>query len=297
MIDTRTLRGRRPWIAVALGAVAALVLAGCSSGAADPAGTADKGDTRAGAGAAVAPTRGGADRGGGGVSGLIASVSDGVMQVQGTDVQTAVTWTDQTVITRTVVAGLEQVTVGACVAALGAATADQSTGTADAAEGPATSVAVSQPTDGECSAGFGRMGAGPGSGQLPTDLPTDFPTDFPTDMPTDGTLGGGMPGGFGGFTAGLVTAVSGTTITVEGTDADGAATTETIEVDADTTYLATVASDASAIAVGLCASAQGETDTRGGMAATSLVLSDAGESGCSRGAGMAFGAPGGRSDG
>jgi len=79
------------------------------------------------------------------------------------------------------------------------------------------------------------------------------------------------------------------------TDEDGATTTETIEVDADTTYTATVAADPSAIAVGLCASAQGETDTRGGMAAATLLLSDAGVDGCSRGTGMGIGmvVPGG----
>ena len=102
-----------------------------------------------------------------------------------------------------------------------------------------------------------------------------------------------MPGGFGQVTAGLVTAVSGTTITVEVTDVDGATTTEAIEVDADTTYTATVAADASAIAVGLCASAQGESDTRGGMTAATLLLSDAGVDGCSRGTGIGMAAPGG----
>ena len=51
-------------------------------------------------------------------------------------------------------------------------------------------------------------------------------------------------------------------------------------VTAATTYTSTVTADATAITVGQCASAQGETDDGGQMTATSLALSPAGDDGC-----------------
>lgn len=268
---------------VALGAVTVLMLAGCSSGEDDTGSEASPTATAGG----LNPEAAGDLPGGGGVSGLIASVTDSVMQVQATDSQTAVTWTADTVVTRTVAATIDKVAVGSCVVGMGAAPTGNATSapTADSTSSIATRVSISQPVDGVCSAGFpGARGGGQmPDGARPTALPEGggkMPDGArPTALPEGG---GQMPdGGFGGVTAGLVTAVAGTTITVEATDPDGATTSETITVDSTTTYTATEASDASAIAVGLCATAQGEDDTSGGMTATSIVLSDAGENGCS----------------
>ena len=88
-------------------------------------------------------------------------------------------------------------------------------------------------------------------------------------------------GGFGQMVSGLVTTVAGATITIEVTDQEGATTSQTVEASADTVVTTTVAADASAIAVGLCAAVDGETDDRGGMTASTIRVSEAGEDGCS----------------
>jgi hypothetical protein len=122
--------------------------------------------------------------------------------------------------------------------------------------------------------------------------PTDAPDGAPTGAPDGGDRSGGS--GFGAVTAGLVTAVDGSTITVQpGGAAGDDSGTATITVDDATTYSTTVAADASAMSVGRCVTAQGEADDSGQVAATSLVLSDAGEEGCSTGLGGRGGSGGG----
>jgi hypothetical protein len=252
--------------------------------------------------------------GGGGVSGLIASLQDGVMQVQEADSQTAVTWTDETVFTQTVTVAVADVAVGSCVVAVLPAESDD----ADADSAVATSVIVSEPVDGECSAGFaGGMGGFPGGdvasgdGSLqdlgessddgaqdgggrtrPTDMPEgEMPEGMPTDMPT-GMPGGDLPGAFGQMVAGLVTAVADGVLTVAVTDTEGAASSETVATSADTVVTTTAAADETAVVVGRCASARGETDERGGMTATSVTLSDATDGECTSGFGGMTGLPG-----
>lgn len=262
----------RPLAAPAAAAVLVL-LAACSSGT-------DSTDDTAGSSAAgtQAPvTQQGGRPGGGGTTGEIAAVSDALLQVQGDDGQTAVTWDDATTISQTVTVALADVTVGSCVVAM-------TSGDDDAAA--ATSVTISVATDGECAGGFGGGGAVPG-GEAPPDgaMPDGAPTGSPDgELPADG--------GFGAVTAGLVTAVDGSTITVQSGD-DSAASTVT--VDDATTYTSTVTADPTAIAVGRCVTVQGEADTSGQVAATALLLSDATDDGCSTGfAGMGGGQrPGG----
>ncbi len=206
------------------------------------------------------------------VDGEIAVVGDNVMQVQGSSMQTTVTWDDATKITAQTAATLADVTVGACVMA---ATEDDT----------ATTVQISTPTDGTCTAGRGGPGAMPpgmptdmptdGSRPRPTDMPTDMPSGMPTDMPTD--MPSGMaPGGQRG-TAGQVTEVTGTTITVQADDD----TTSTITVGSGTTYVQRVDADASALVVGQCVSARGDQDKAGNLTATSIEVSAPADSGCS----------------
>jgi hypothetical protein len=208
--------------------------------------------------------------GGGGVQGEIAAVTGTTMQVQDTDSQTAVTWSDATTFRRTVAADASAATVGTCVVVLGGTDA-------------AASVSVRDPVDGACTSGVGRGGGG-GSGGRPTDLPSGAPTDLPSGMPSgmptgmptdrpDGATGGAAGGGLD-VTVGLVTATADGSLTVETADTDGATVSVEVTVDAATTWTRTSASEASAVAVGLCASAQGETDDSGGMTATSVTLSD-----------------------
>ena len=274
--------------ATVAGLVIALTLAGCSGDPSEDGSSEGAPDDGAPAveEAPVDAGQAGTDRGG--VSGLVASVADGVMQVQEADSQTAVTWTAETVVTRTAATTLDAVTVGSCVLVMLPADGAQTTA--------ATSVVVSEPVDGACTGvlggGFaGGQGDRPGgsgdggapSGELPELAP---PTGELPDGAPSGELPDGMPGGFGGLVVGLVTAVDGTTLTVETTGTDGVTAAETVEASADTAVTATLAADASAIAVGLCATARGESDTRGGMAASSIDLSDAGADGCTRAGGM-----------
>jgi hypothetical protein len=272
----------RPRLLAAPATAAVLVLlAACSGGSGDAAAT----DPSAATTQAPAAQQGGTP-GHGGTTGEVAAVADALLQVQGEDGQTAVTWDDATTISQTVAAAPADVTVGSCVVAM-------TSGDDEAAA--ATSVAITSPVDGACTGGFGGGaggggvpgGAAPADGELPDGVPTDRP-EMPDGAPTGGTDGQRPAGGgLGGITAGVVTAVDGSTITVESGDD---ATATTVTVDATTTYTSTVAADATAIAVGRCVTAQGESDGSGQVAATALVLSDAGDEGCSAGFGGRGGA-------
>src|SRR6185312_2223347 len=94
--------------------------------------------------------------------------------------------------------------------------------------------------DGTCAGGFG-------GGQRPDGAPTDLPSR-PSGAPTD--LPSGAPGGmrgFGGIAAGKVTAVDGSTLTVEVTGQDDATTSRTVTVSDATAYTKSVAADSSAV--------------------------------------------------
>jgi len=273
-----------PRILPALAAVSLLVLAGCSAGtspAAAPAATATPQQR-----GADGPQRSGP--GGGGTSGEIASVTGTVMQVRSTDAQTAVTWTDDTTFTASVAGALSDVAVGSCVVAVSTTT----TSTDTSAPLEATSVQLTTATDdGTCAGGFG---GGPGGGQRPDGAPTDRPSGAPTDLPSGAP--GGMRG-FGGIAAGTVTAVDGSTLTVEVTGQDDATTSRTVTVSDATTFTKSVAADASAVVVGQCASARGQADDSGKVTATSITVSAPTDGECTTGMLGGRGFPGGPPDG
>src|SRR5665648_642467 len=159
-----------------------------------------------------------------GATGLLAQIDGKTLQVQGTDTQTAVTYSAKTTFTNTVAAKLSDVVVGVCVQAR---SARPTSGTGDAvptaATGPvaAASVEISPAVNGRCTVGVSRLpGAGaPGSGGDPT---------RPAGVPTSGqTRGPGAAGnGFGGLGAtGKVTAVSGSSFTLESTSPQGSTAT------------------------------------------------------------------------
>ena len=77
-----------------------------------------------------------------------------------------------------------------------------------------------------------------------------------------------------------MTAVDGSTITVASTGTDGAESASEIAVDETTAFTRTVTADASAVAVGRCLEADGEFDERGGLAATTVTVSDPADDGC-----------------
>jgi hypothetical protein len=300
-------RTRRPAVALALPALATvgvLLLAACSSGGSgDVATAAPQGN--GGANAQGPQNRQGG--GGGGASGEIVAVDGTVLQLRSSDSQTSVTWTDSTTVTRTLAAALADVTVGSCVTTTSASTADAQS--SSDATGPASTVRITAAADdGTCGSGMfggGRGGFGGGGpqggpeggaqgdgpqGTRPTGRPDGAPTDLPSGAP-------GFVGGFGGFSSGKVTAVDGSTITIEQTrpqaPAQGGSTaapddqpttsTVTVTVDGSTTYTKDAPSDTSAIAVGLCAVARGQADDSGKVTATALTLSDKGADGCTSG--------------
>ena len=272
-----------PRILPALAAVSLLVLAGCSAGTSQAAAPA----------ATTTPQQQGADGpqrsgpGGGGTSGEIASVTGTVMQVRSDDAQTAVTWTDDTTFTASVAGALSDVAVGSCVVAVSTTT----TSTDTSAPLEATSVQLTTATDdGTCAGGFG-------GGQRPDGAPTDLPSR-PSGAPTD--LPSGAPGGmrgFGGIAAGTVTAVDGSTLTVEVTGQDDATTSRTVTVSDATTFTKSVAADASAVVVGQCASARGQADDSGKVTATSITVSAPTDGECTTGMLGGRGFPGGPPDG
>lgn len=302
-------------------AVGVLVLSGCSAAASGSAATSATPAPEGAAGGAAA----GPGAFGGGVSGEIAAVSGTTLQVQDDSSQTAVTYTATTAITQTVEASLGDVAVGSCVTISSADDVATTVVVSAAVDGSCAGIGVGGAGGFGGVGGAGGAGGGfsPGAGELPEGMPTDAPTapgageDAPTaptaptgptgptaptgeDAPTGSAPDGGGPGAAGGgpgggaFTSGLVTAVSGTTITVrselpaspsrEDADADvpGAATETTTEVAVadSTTYSATVAADAAALAVGACVTARGESDDSGALAATTLAISAAVDGTC-----------------
>lgn len=258
--------------ALAGGAAALLVLAGCSGTAA-----ATNATPQATAGAGQ---NGQNDQSGrGGVSGLIAYAQDQLLQVQGDSEQTAVRYTSDTTVRKTTTVEASTIKVGDCVVAMTAQDADAAT----------TITVTAAAADGTCSTGFGG-GMGGGQGGSQGGMPSGAPSGAPGDGQGSGSGGAGMPsgapngvaptggpggqGGFGQFTAGAVTAVSGSTLTVKTTAQDGSSSTADVTIGSDTTVSATVDAALSDIKVGLCVTAMGTADDKGGYDATSLTLSD-----------------------
>jgi hypothetical protein len=273
-----------------------------------------------------------------GASGLIAEVDSNSMQVQASDSQTTVNWTSRTTFAQTVRASLTDVAVGNCVVAIAPRTDTGTTGSSGATAAPSTpaqsapaqsggpitagTVAITAAVDGECTSGFGGgFGGGNRIAQSGQPLPSGAMPTGQAGAPPNGHSGanggqsgtggqggtGGFPGGgagFGGIVTGKVTAVSGSTITVEstrfgapngsaatssgaattGSASTGEKTTETVNVTGSTTYTTEKKATASAVKTGLCATALGAADDTGAIAATSVTLSEPVNGECTSGA-------------
>ena len=287
---------RTGWYAgVAVATALALAACGPTSAAGDSGAPA--------AGSTPAPTGGGGAGGQRqpGVNGLVAAVSGSTMQVQTRTDQTAVSWNNATTFTKIDPAAPADVTVGSCVTVLEPAATGSTT---TSPSGPATevtagSVEVRPATNGQCTGGFGGFGdaggtppsGAPGAGATPPTGATP-----PANAPT-GTGGpGGRGGAFGRGAFGLVTAVSGDTITVKETlgargNGTGTATatpttiTVTVTTTGSTTYTAQKAAATSDVVVGECASAFGQADDTGAVTATSISLRPATNGTCTTGFG------------
>ncbi|MDF1602706.1 hypothetical protein [Nocardioides sp. YIM 152315] len=186
--------------------------------------------------------------------------------------QVAVTWTEDTTFTEQVDGTLDDVTVGACaVVTTGAETSQDST--EEVAEVAAATVRATEANDG---GGCGFGAGGPGRGEPPEGTPTDRPSDRPSDLPGD--LSSDAPNGprvRGVGTVGEVTAVSadGFTLSTITPDSDDAAEV-TVTVGDDTTYTTTADAKSSAVSVGRCVTARGESDDTGAVTADTISVSD-----------------------
>jgi hypothetical protein len=268
----------RTYAPIGLGLGLALLLAGCGGGTTTPQAAGATGNAAAPSSAPQPARTPGA--GGGGVSGTIAYVAGQLMQVQDTSMQSAVTWTGTTTISKETAGTLADVTAGRCVVATSFTATQGGTGTSTAAptaqptvdpNAPATRVTITDPVNGTCQGGAGGFGGGGFPGGVPSGLPTGQAGSVPTARPS------GAAGGFGaaraGIHTGLVTGVSGDSVSIQATAQDGTKSTSTFTVGSSTTYTTTVKADAGAIVVGQCASAFGPSDTSGQVAATSITVS------------------------
>lgn len=230
-----------------------------------------------------------------GVNGEIVLVKDSTAQVQDSDSQNAVSWTDQTTFKVEVDGTLADVVVGSCVVAISNDTTEESSSSNQAIE--ATSVSITEATDDGCESmgGGGMPGSNGGSDQeRPSGDASGSPSDMPSNMPSDGSEMPEMPdgaqsgqmgmGGFGGMVSGEVTSVEGTTIVVSTNDEESS-----FIVTDETTYSLTVAGSADEVVVGQCMSATGENDSSGTLSAEEITISTPTDEGCTSFQGMTGG--------
>lgn len=242
-----------------------------------------------------------------GASGKVAAISGKTLQVQSAQSgQVAVTYTAKTTFTDQVKASATAVKVGSCV--LVRSSVGQGGTAAASSPVAAASVALTEAVNGGCGArggpggggGFGPgAGAGGGGGTRPSGAPTGAP-------------GAGRGGGFSGArpVSGLVTAVSGSSFTVEsvsfgagpgagaagGTASPGATPTTspvTVTTTAATTYTKTVSASSKDLSVGQCVTAIGSANDTGAVTATVIASQPAVNGECAGG----FGGFGGRPNG
>ena len=226
-----------------------------------------------------------------GTVGTAAAVSGSSLEVQNpTSGQVTVTFGATTAITETVAVTSKNLTVGSCVTVVGKppATGTATAGGAAAKSVTATSVTISAPVKGNCTAaggfggfgGFGRGGNGGNGGNGPGGS-SPRPSFSPRPRPSrsGGAFGRGA-GAFGGAD-GKVTSVSSSGFVVQGRNpAAGTDTSITVTTSATTKYLKTVTTGPSALKVGQCITAVGTPNSIGAVAARSIRISQPGPNGC-----------------
>lgn len=199
-----------------------------------------------------------------GASGEVVAVSGSTAQVRSQRTgQVAVSWTDATTFTATTAGQLADLTVGSCVVIIGS-TDDE----------PATTVTVAEAVDGECR----TPAAGRSGGRDRPEPPEGFEPPAGMERPE------GMPDR-APVTAGRLSAIEGTTLTVG---------EETVEVAADARITLPTTATAADVEVGSCLTAQGETDSVGAVAATTVAVSEKVDGECGVGGlgGLGGGFPG-----
>jgi hypothetical protein len=269
--------------ALAIGA--ALVLSGCSSHASTSSAAATPGGEQPAAqGQGQGQGQGGGLAGGAGTgtSGKIAAISGNTLQVQSSSDQTAVKFGSSTKITQTVNVSLSAVKVGECVtanafptAAASSSSSSSSSTSSPAASTVVTNVSISQPTAGSCTNAFGARGGAGGT------RPSNRPSFSASNRPSSGRTFGGQ---FSAPTSGKVTAVSGSSITIDALDFQTRKTSpKTVTVTSATKYTETKAATSSALTVGKCVLARGSADDSGSVTATSIAVSSPVNGSCTAG--------------
>jgi hypothetical protein len=210
-----------------------------------------------------------------GVSGLLAALSGNTLQVQGSNAQTAVTYSSRTTITDTVKATAAEVTVGSCVMVRSGGSANGSPPASPATTLTAISVTTSAPVNGSCTGGFAgaRGPGGPGRTR---------PSGAPGRMRPSGTPRGGR--GFGGGAFGTVVSKNGSGFVVQSVR-PGAPTSQpaqriSVATTGTTTYAAVKKATAAALKVGTCVTARGTADSSGTVAATAISVRPAVNGAC-----------------
>jgi hypothetical protein len=205
---------------------------------------------------------------GDGASGQLVQVSGSTLTLSTATGDVTVTFTASTSIEKTGTGTAADITTGSCITA---------TGTADTGGSlTATTVTVSPSSAGTCSLA-GRLGGGlvPGG-------PFIGASFSPRPLPS------GTAPGFS-FVRGVVTAVSGTSVTVR----SATGTTESIVLSTSASVSSTTAGTAADLVDGVCVTAVGPRSSSGNVTAQSLVVEAAGPSGCPRARGGGFGGSGG----
>ena len=229
--------------------------------------------TAAASGDAAANSTGQGPRTPPGVTGQIAVVTGTTLQVQSTTAQTAVAYTATTPITTVAAATLVDITTGLCATAR----PNPDDTTAATTTLTAATIALSTPVNGVCPAGVGGGGGAPGPRG-------SAPASAPAPAPASGT--GSRPAGAGPGANGLITAVSGDTVTIASLAPPGGAspTSTTPTATTSTTTIVTVTTTSSTtvtkaqpgtaadLVVGACVTALGTADTTGAITATALTI-------------------------
>lgn len=237
---------------------ATLLVAGCGSATA----------------AATSPTPAAGQRGGsgGGTSGQLVQIDGTTLTLSTTTGDVKVTYTSTTPITQTSTGSTADIVTGSCVVIVGTKDA---TGAVTA-----NSVRLTPALNGACTGG---NNARPGGGGSFPARPSGgaFPSGAPTPNPN------------AAFASGLVTAVSGTSVTVGQTGG----TASTVTVPTTVTVNESHAASASDLAVDICLLARGPKNSSGVVAATALTIQPAAANGTCTVVGFGGGRGGGRGGG
>lgn len=240
-------------VATALGGALALGLVACGSSS----------DSAAAPSSQQHAPPNAAQRRGPAASGTVAAVATADIEVQNSGGQVTVNYSGDTTFTDREAAALADVTPNSCVLV---------TGTGQPVLARTVEISTAGPNG--CTAGFGGgMRPQNGGGQQRRGGGTRAPRPSGTN--------GARP------VAGKVTAVSPGGFTVaEDNPQTGATSDVQVTVDANTTYGKTVTANSSALKVGECVAATGQTDDTGAVTARTIAISQPGPNGCTLGTGQ-----------